>query len=143
MAGAADLSEKPSAAANRSLLKSVVFFLIAGSIGFGVDAAMLAALLATTTLGPFWARLISMVIAILTTWPINRMLSFGRSRHRLVVEGARYGTMAFASAGFNYLVYAAIILMAPETPPLLALAAGSASAMILSFLGYSRLVFQK
>jgi putative flippase GtrA len=141
MAGAADLSDKP--APGRSLFRSIVFFLIAGSVGFGVDALVLALLLASTTIGPFWGRLISMAVAILTTWPINRTLSFGRSRHHLMVEGVRYGGMAAASAGFNYLVYASIMLIAPHTPPLLALAAGSASAMILSFLGYSRLVFQK
>jgi putative flippase GtrA len=48
-----------------------------------------------------------------------------------------------ATSLFNYLVYTALLLAVPATPPLVALAAASAAAMLLSFLGYSRLVFDR
>ena len=59
------------------------------------------------------------------------------------MEGARYGGVGLATAAVNYLVYAALLWSAPATPPIVALAIASLAAMVLSFLGYSRLVFDR
>ncbi len=58
-------------------------------------------------------------------------------------EGARYGGVAIAVSIFNYLVYSGLLIALPWVPPLAALVVASAAAMALSYLGYSRLVFDR
>lgn len=128
---------------NQSGMKRIVRFVFAGGIGFGADATMLAILLAITPLGPFAARLFSIGAALATTWFLNRHLTFGPSNRRIAVEGARYGSVGIATSMVNYLAYSLILLGLPATPPLLALGVASLIAMTLSFLGYSRFVFDK
>lgn len=124
-------------------MKRIVRFVFAGGIGFVADAVVLAMLLATTPLGPFGARLISIGVALTTTWLLNRHLTFEPSSRRVAVEGARYGGVGIATSMVNYLAYSLILLAVPAMPPLLALGVASLVAMTLSFLGYSRFVFDK
>jgi putative flippase GtrA len=118
-------------------------FLLAGGAGFAVDAGVLILLTRIGGLDPFVARLVSVSAAILTTWLINRLLTFGPSGRPVAVEGARYGGVAVAVALINYVVYAGVLLVAPKVPPLAALVVASGAAMVLSYAGYSRLVFSR
>jgi putative flippase GtrA len=118
-------------------------FLLTGCIGFVVDATVLALLLAVTRSDPFTARLLSIAAALLVTWMLNRRLTFGPSDRALIVEGARYGGVGTATSLVNYGVYSALLLAFPETPPLTALVLASATAMVFSYLGYCRLVFDR
>jgi putative flippase GtrA len=124
-------------------MKRLASFVVVGGIGFVADAAALALLLRMTPVGPFAGRLLSIAFALVVTWLLNRSLTFGPSSRRLAIEGARYGGIGLATSLVNYLVYAALLFALPQTPPLVALAVGSLVAMALSFLGYSRLVFDK
>jgi putative flippase GtrA len=121
----------------------LVRFVFAGGIGFVADAAALWLVLAVTPLGPFTARVLSIGFALCVTWQINRHLTFSPSRRGAAREGARYGGVGIATSVVNYLVYSAILLALPTAPPLAALAVASLAAMALSFLGYSRLVFDR
>jgi putative flippase GtrA len=116
-------------------------FVVVGAVGFLADAAMLALLTAALQLDPLVARLGSIVFALAVTWMLNRHLTFGPSRRTIAVEGARYGGVGIGTSVVNYLVYSALLLALPGLPPLAALAAASLVAMALSYLGYSRLVF--
>ncbi|TPK69734.1 GtrA family protein [Mesorhizobium sp. B2-4-15] len=118
-------------------------FVFAGGIGFVADAAALWLLLAVTPLGPFGARILSIGFALCVTWQINRRLTFAPSSRGIAREGARYGGVGIATSVANYLVYCALLFAIPAIPPLAALAAASLAAMALSFLGYSRLVFDR
>jgi putative flippase GtrA len=124
-------------------VKRLGWFIVAGATGFLADAGMLALLLKITPLGPLSARIIAILFALSVTWTINRSLTFGKSRHGLVTEGARYGGVGLASALVNYAIYAAILLILPSVHPLLAVAFASLGAMAFSWAGYSRFVFQK
>jgi putative flippase GtrA len=124
-------------------MKRVASFALVGGLGFVADAAALAILLSITPVGPFAGRLLSIAFALVVTWLLNRHLTFGPSGRGVAVEGARYGGIGAATSVVNYLVYAAILFALPGAPPLAALAAGSLVAMALSFMGYSRLVFDK
>ncbi len=77
------------------------------------------------------------------TWLLNRHLTFGPSSRGMAVEGARYGGVGVVTSIVNYLVYSALLLALPGLPPLAALAVASLVAMALSYLGYSRLVFDR
>lgn len=118
-------------------------FIVAGGIGFVADAAALWLVLATTPLGPFAARIISIGFALSVTWLINRHLTFSPSSRGVAQEGARYGGVGIATSLVNYLVYCAMLCALPMVPPLVALAVASLVAMALSFLGYSKLVFDR
>lgn len=118
-------------------------FAAVGGIGFLVDALVLVALVAWTPLGPLSARIISIGVALAATWLLNRSLTFGPSARPLAVEGTRYGGVGLASAAVSYAVYSALILLLPALPPVAALALASGTAMGLSFLGYSRLVYDR
>ncbi|MGT2465190.1 GtrA family protein [Mesorhizobium sp.] len=121
----------------------LVRFILAGGIGFAADAAALWLLLATSPLGALSARVLSIGFALCVTWQINRHLTFSPSSRSIAEEGARYGGVGIATSIVNYLVYCAVLLALPALPPLAALAIASIVAMSLSFLGYSRLVFDQ
>lgn len=118
-------------------------FALIGGVGFVIDVMALALLLAVTPLGPFAARLVSIGLALLVTWQLNRHVTFGPSGRRMVAEGARYGGIGIATSVLNYAVYSVALLVVPALPPLAALVVGSAVAMAFSFLGYSRFVFDR
>ena len=124
-------------------MQRVVRFVFAGGVGFVTDAAALWLLLAFTPLGPFLARILSIGFALCVTWSINRHLTFSPSSRGIAREGARYGGVGIATSIVNYLIYCALLLALPALPPLAALAIASIAAMTLSFLGYSRLVFDR
>jgi len=124
-------------------VKRLARFILAGGIGFVADAAALWLLLAVTPLGPFVARVLSIGFALCVTWQINRHLTFAPSSRGVAREGARYGGVGIATSIVNYLVYCALLFAMPAMPPLAALAIASLVAMALSFLGYSRLVFDR
>lgn len=124
-------------------MSRVASFVLVGSLGFVADAALLALLLAVTQLGPFAARLLSMGFALGVTWLCNRSLTFRPSERGMLREGARYGGVGVATSIVNYLVYGGLLLALPGMPPLVALVLASLAAMVLSYLGYSRLVFDR
>ena len=124
-------------------MNRILRFILVGGIGFVADAAMLALLLAVTPLGPFVARLVSIGFALCVTWLCNRTLTFRPSERGMLREGTRYGGVGIATSIVNYLVYGGLLLAVPSMPPLAAMVAASLAAMVLSYLGYSRLVFDR
>jgi putative flippase GtrA len=124
-------------------MKRIVRFIVAGGIGFLIDAGVLSFLLATTKIDPFSARLVSIAAALSATWMLNRNITFGPSDRPLLVEGARYGGVGATTSLINYAVYSVLLIIYPGLPPLVSLIVASAVAMVLSYIGYSRLVFRR
>src|SRR3546814_928871 len=126
---------------------SAVFarFALVGTIGFLVDAAVLSLLLHGAGIGPYLSRVISYLIAATTTWRLHRSFTFsdaspmpvGRQWLRFV------GVNAFGG-GVNYGVYALLIGTGDASSaiqPVLAVAAGSLTALLLNFVLSRLLVF--
>jgi putative flippase GtrA len=124
-------------------MSRILRFAFVGGAGFVVDAGVLMLLLSVSPLGPYAARLVSLACAMTFTWLCNRTLTFQASGRGVVQEGARYGSVAIAIAIFNYLVYGGLLLAIPSLPPLAALVLAAGAAMALSYVGYSRLVFDR
>lgn len=122
-------------------MKRYLAFAFAGASGFLVDAAALLALTRLFGLDPFVARALSIGLALCLTWMINRTMTFGPSGRHIAEEGARYGGVALGTALVNYLIYSGILLGWPSVPPVVALIVASGLSMVISYLGYSRLVF--
>jgi len=118
-------------------------FGIVGGIGFAVDASMLAVFHHGLGIDPFAARVFSIVLAALTTWRLNRSVTFGSSDHGQVKEGFRYYCVVAFSAGINYAIYSAILLSINGFSPILATVAATGCAMTISYIGYSQFVFRR
>ena len=116
-------------------------FAVVGGTGFLVDAGLLAALHHGAGLDPFTARLISISAGAFSTWRLNRVVTFGASRASQAAEGLRYAAVAALAAGFNYAVYALILIAWTGLPPIAAAVLATLVAMTLSYFGYSRFVF--
>lgn len=123
-------------------MKKLLFFAIAGGIGFVVDAGVLY-LLIGAGLDPFTARIFAIAAAMASTFAINRTFTFGASGRTIASEGARYGSVGIASALLNYAIYSAALLIQPGLSPFVALVLGSGTATAFSYVGYSRFVFRK
>lgn len=116
-------------------------FGLVGGIGFVIDAGLTTALQAAG-LGIFSSRLIAITCAMLTTWRLNRALTFGASQTSQVSEGTRYMMIAGLAALVNYTVYIILMLIIPDMIAALAVAAATGISMVVSYLGYSRHVFR-
>ncbi len=117
-------------------------FAIVGFIGFGVDSLVLYLLIALS-FTPLQARAVSIPVAMLTTWVLNRNWSFERSTDVWYRELATYMAVAGIAAAVNYAVFAAALALMPGIAPFLALVLACAIAMFVSYFGYGRLVFRR
>ena len=118
-------------------------FGMVGGIGFVVDASMLAVIHHGLGINPFAARVFSIVLAAFATWRLNRSVTFEPSDHGQIHEGVRYYFVVVFSAGINYGIYSAILLLINGFPPILAAAAATGCAMTISYIGYSQFVFRR
>lgn len=125
----------------RSTVERLIRFALVGGTGFVVDAGLTMGLQVWGA-DIFSSRLIAIALAMFVTWRLNRALTFGASEGSQAREGALYAAVAVAVAGVNYAVYVALMLLVPGMIALIAVAGATGVSMILSYLGYSRLVFR-
>jgi putative flippase GtrA len=117
-------------------------FALVGGVGFLIDVGLLAALYHGAELDPFSARAISIATAAFSTWRLNRRITFGASASRQTTEGFRYAVVAAMTAALNYILYTLLLTLWPSLPPVAALVVATLAAMSVSYVGYSRFVFQ-
>jgi putative flippase GtrA len=127
-----------------SRAKEPAGFLVVGTIGFLVDAAILATLFHLAGLNPFTSRVISFSVAVVTTWWLNRSWTFShRASRRRGREFARYLLVQFAGCAINFAVYSAAIVGSTTMAayPTAALAVGSLVAMVFNFIACRNFTF--
>jgi putative flippase GtrA len=119
-------------------------FFAVGGIGFVVDATILAILVHGYDWGDYTARLVSFGVAVTVTWLLNRSYVFAdnRTRNRRR-EYTRYLMVQGTGMMINFLVYSLCILSNEimDQWPVLALAVGSAVALIFNYVGARLIVF--
>lgn len=112
-----------------------VSFGVVGAIGFFVDATVLYLLIGY--LGPFYGRCVSLVCSMMTTWVMNRNITFADSRRPYTkwAEGAVYMGIMLVGASINFLIYAALMLgnELVQSYPILGVAVASAFALLWNF----------
>jgi len=119
-------------------------FLVVGTIGLLVDAAVLALLVYGFDWGNYTARGVSFATALTTTWLLNREYVF--SDGKLSNTGKEYGrylTLQLISMAVNLGVYSLCIAWSPfmAQQPLVALACGCASGLVFNYIGMRFFVF--
>ena len=112
-----------------------------GGTGFIVDTG-LTLLLIHRGIDPFTSRVFGIMFAMITTWRLNRALTFGASRTSQASEGARYFIVAILAAILSYAIYTALLLSFTGFPPALAIVIAVGTTTLISFLGYSRFAFR-
>lgn len=116
-------------------------FVFVGGLSFIVDAGLLLVFIAAG-LGPFTARALSIAIAMLVAWRLNRALTFGESHDGQLREGSRYAAVALGVAALNYSLFSLILLAVPGCPPVVATAVSTGLCTIASFFGYGKFAFR-
>jgi putative flippase GtrA len=120
-------------------------FCLVGGVGFVVDAGILL-LLIGVGLDRYSGRVLSYLAAATVTWLLNRRYTFtdamARPLHR---QWAHYVGVNAIGAAVNYLVYAGCLLASGTfyDRPVLAVAAGSAVALLFNFAANRYLVFRR
>lgn len=119
-------------------------FVVAGAVGFIVDAGVL---YATLYAGAGWyaGRVVSFLAAVVVTWLINRRWTFGaHAAAPTMAEFLRYLSAMSLGALANYATYALIGFLFPYSVwlPLFAVGAGSIVGLGVNFTTASRWVYR-
>lgn len=118
-------------------------FLFSGGVAFLVDAGITTGLIHLAGFDPFSARLIAVIIAMVVAWFMHRGITFNVQIAPSWGEFIRFATVAWSASVLNYVIYAAILLMRPATPPILALVVSSGLAAFFSYAGFRLGVFRQ
>ena len=117
-------------------------FIFSGSLAFVTDAAVLTGL---TWLGmhPLMARFFAISIAMVVGWRAHRRFTFGLTTRPTFTEFLRYAAVGWTVAVINYGVFAAIVLLLPNTLPIYALIVSSIVSMMFAYIGMRFAAFRK
>lgn len=118
-------------------------FVLAGVSALAIDAAVLTLLMTVFGWSPFAARVVSIAIAMVASWLINRTVTFAVQSPPTLAEFARFAAVSWLAQAVNYAVFAAILLVRPGTAPIGALVAASLVAMVVAYVGFRFGVFRK
>jgi putative flippase GtrA len=116
-------------------------FLGVGGLGLITDLAIFTLIIAETP-HPLLARLVSLAIATLVTWRLNRALTFDRSGRHSADEAMRYAAVAASAQAVSYAVFAALVVAAPAALPQLAVIVGAACGALVSYGGQALFAFR-
>lgn len=125
-------------------MKQFLRFCLAGTVGFGVDAGILQALVVWAHANPYIARIPSFLAAASVTWLINRRYTFESREQQTPAEWLRYVSLMAAGAFVNYGLYSLYIAYWDTLLlcPWLGVALGSVGALVLNFTS-SRMLFRQ
>ena len=122
------------------LVQTFVRFLGVGVVGLAVDASVFTAL-DLAHVAPEWSRAISLALATLATWWLNRRHTFGASGRRMHLEFLRYVGVTLISQGSSFGVFLARVYEAPALPRLFGLLAGAVLGAVIGFAGHKLFAF--
>ncbi|MEM1306586.1 MAG: GtrA family protein [Pseudomonadota bacterium] len=123
-----------------SAARHVVGLAAAGLLALAVDLAVLVALEALGV-HPLAGRVVSIALAMLVSWTINRTVSFAVKAPPTINEFARFAAVSWTAQAVNYLVFSVLLIALPATPPTIAVLAGCAVSIFVAYAGFTRAVF--
>jgi putative flippase GtrA len=135
--------------ARHRIAAQIPAFAAVGLFGYFVDAGITYLCAKYLGMSPELARPPGFIVATIVNFTLNRAITFRHSRAPLIQAFGRYCAVASAGLAVNYAVYSVCVLLAPRagiavTPAILPLfvAAGSGSAMVLTFMGFRFFAFR-
>ena len=124
----------------QAMTKSVRYVGVGGA-GFVVDTGLTLTLI-DEGIDPYTSRVFAIAFAMITTWRLNRALTFAASRSSQTSEGARYFVVATLAAILSYAIYATLLMAISGFPPALAIVIAVGVTTMVSYFGYSRFAFR-
>lgn len=115
-------------------------FIVVGCIGVLTDLCAFTAIVVHVP-HPLAVRLVSLGVATLVTWRLNRALTFAPSRRAQSDEAIRYAIVTALAQGTSYAVFAALVLTLSARMPQAALLAGAAVGALVSYHGHRLFAF--
>ena len=115
-------------------------FLCVGGLGLITDVALFTILLSYGA-HPLGARLMSLAVATIVTWRLNRALTFDRSGRRQGEEAVRYAVVTATAQAGSYGVFAVLVLTIFAAMPRLALVIGAVIGAVVSYNGHRHVAF--
>jgi putative flippase GtrA len=116
-------------------------FIGVGGVGLVTDLGIFTLIIAHQP-QPLLARLISLAIATIVTWRLNRALTFDRSGRRGADEAMRYALVAAAAQAISYTLFAILVVTAFGAAPQLAVLVGAATGALFSYGGQALFTFR-
>jgi putative flippase GtrA len=136
--------------ARGALTRQIPAFLIIGTLGFCLDAAITIALVKGFGVSPLLARPPAFVIVTLINFVLNRIFTFGAGEASWPLALARYVLVCLGGLVVNYAIYAGCLALAAASgwtlsSALLTLfvAAGTGTAMVVTFAGFRGYAFRR
>jgi len=129
----------------RAELTRIFRFGVVGTAAFIVDAAVLAGAVELLEASPYWARLLSFLVASTAAWAMNRVYTFADvNSPMLLLEWVRYLVSTSAGAFCNLGVYMAAISLSGflYDNPIIPAGFGSIAGMMVNYLAARLFVFR-
>lgn len=123
------------------ILPRPIRFLGVGGLGLIVDLAVFT-LVVAHGVEALLARLVSLAIATLLTWQLNRALTFDHSGRRPADEALRYAAVGVGAQAVSYGIFAVLVVTLLGPLPQLALIAGAAAGALFSYSGQMLFAFR-
>ena len=117
-------------------------FLTVGGLGLATDLGAFSLIFGLMDTHPLLARVVSLAIATLVTWRLNRALTFDRSGRRESHEAARYALVTLVAQGTSYAIFAVLLLTRIGAVPQVALLIGAAISAFISYNGHRLFAFK-
>lgn len=115
-------------------------FLGVGGLGLTTDFCVFMILMGYAP-RPLLVRLVSLALATLVTWRLNRALTFDPSGRQQGAEAMRYALVTAVSQGTSYAVFAALVLTAFGALPQAALLIGAVVGAVVGYNGHRLFAF--
>lgn len=124
-------------------------FVVVGALGFAIDNLTLLSLV-NAGWAPLAARAVSIPVALVATWLINRLWTFrstsaGKTVRGIGAEFLGYCGVQLTGGVVSFVVFSVVVATIGATTQVeltAAVAAGSASALLINYLGARILVFR-
>ena len=121
--------------ANLPVPRSLILFVIVGFTGLGVHTALFSLFFHPGWLNKSESWLAALAIATITTWTLNRKLTFKATGRGSGSEILRYALVTLVSQGVSYGVFMSASSLLPHIPPQVALLTGAVVATAFSYTG--------
>jgi putative flippase GtrA len=122
------------------ILPRPVRFLAVGTIGLIVDLGVFTAIPIHSS-HPISTRVVSLALATLVTWRLNRALTFERTGRRQHREAMRYAAVTLTAQGTSFAIFTALVLAVLARFPQAAILAGAAAGAVVGYTGHLLFAF--
>ena len=117
-------------------------FVLAGIVALITDVVVLQTVTWLFALSVIVVRPLSIAVAMIVSWLINRTVTFAYRHPPSVAEFLRFAAVSWFAQFVNYVLFVAVLLLRPETHPIAAIIIASLVAMFVSYAGFRYGVFR-